>query len=235
MPERHFEFVLDQFESGYPGCDWHQQTFCQDTGTSLGPAEQGSREVQVDADTFQRAVDSSRSVVASVKPSQLEEPTPCKSWKVRDLINHMIDAPTFAARVMETGSWENGTDESVDHASGDYIVAYDAATSRAIDSFRAEGAMAKMVTLPFGEMPGGAFVNIAIGDAFAHGWDLAKATGQSTDLDPDLASEILDAVRPMLPDEMRGADGQSPFGPQVEVVAGAPTADRLAGFLGRRP
>jgi uncharacterized protein (TIGR03086 family) len=91
------------------------------------------------------------------------------------------------------------------------------------------------VTLPFGEMPGGVFVNIATGDAFAHGWDLAKATGASTDLSPELATEILDSVRPLLPDAFRGKDGESPFGPEVAVPADAAPADQLAGFLGRQP
>jgi uncharacterized protein (TIGR03086 family) len=130
----------------------------------------------VNADTFQQAVTASRPVVAAVRPEQLDDPTPCRLWKVRDLINHMIDAPTFAAIVMETGDFSNQTDESVDHAAGDYLTDYDAATSRAIASFRAEGAMSKLVKLPFGELPGAGFVNIAISDAFAHGWDLAKAT-----------------------------------------------------------
>ena len=45
--------------------------------------------------------------------------------------------------------------------------------------------------LPFAELPGGVYVNIATTDTFTHGWDLAKATGQSTDLDPELATQLL--------------------------------------------
>ena len=147
----------------------------------------------------------------------------------------MIDAPTFAATVMETGDWKNGSGESVDHASSDYLAAYDAATSRALAAFRADGALSQVVTLPFGDMPGEAFANIATGDVFVHGWDLARATGLPADLDPELATEILVAVAPMLPDQMRGEDGKAPFGPRVEVSADASPADKLAGFLGRHP
>jgi len=189
----------------------------------------------VDADTLQRAVKTSREIVASVQPEQLDVSTPCQSWKVRDLLNHMIDAPTFAATVMETGDWTNQRGESVDHASGDYLAEYDAATARAIAAFRADGALSKTVNLPFGELPGSAFASIATGDAFVHGWDLAKATGRPTDHDPELATEILVAVRPMLPEQMRGPDGQAPFGPEVEVPADASPADKLAAFLGRQP
>jgi uncharacterized protein (TIGR03086 family) len=193
------------------------------------------QEVEVDADTLQRAIKTSREIVASVQPDEMDASTPCKSWKVRDLLNHMIDAPRFAATVMETGDWTNDTGDSVDHASGNYLTEYDAATARAIAAFRAEGALSKMVKLPFGELPGAAFANIATGDAFVHGWDLAKATGRPTDFDPELATEILVAVRPMLPDQMRGPDGQAPFGLEVEVSAEASPGDKLAAFLGRQP
>ena len=90
--------------------------------------------------------------------------------------------------------------------------------------------------MPFGEMPASAFATIATGDAFVHGWDLAKATGQpASGLDPGLAEELLVAVVPLLPDSLIGADGTAPVGPTVEVAEDASAADRLAGFLGRHP
>ena len=88
--------------------------------------------------------------------------------------------------------------------------------------------------LPFGELPGSIFVLIAANDTFTHGWDLAKATGLSTDLDPALAGQLF-KVAQVIPDEMRGADGQAPFGPKVDVPDSASAADKLAGFMGRQP
>ena len=71
-------------------------------------------------------------------------------------------------------------------------------------------------------------------DTFAHGWDLAKATGQSTDLDLELAAQLLAFCHAALPDSFRGPDGEAPFGPQVSVAGGASMADQLAAFLGRQ-
>jgi uncharacterized protein (TIGR03086 family) len=189
----------------------------------------------MDSETFGRAVKASRPVIASVTPGRMDDPTPCESWNVRDLVNHMIDAPAFAVTVMETGDFSKHKGDGTDHSAGDYLAAYDAVTDRALAAFRADGAMDKIVTMPFGELPGSVFVCIATGDAFMHGWDLAKATGGDTDLDPELAAELLESVAPLLPDQMRGPDGQSPFGFVVEVPTDAPAVDRLAGFLGRRP
>ncbi|HLI56645.1 MAG TPA: TIGR03086 family metal-binding protein [Actinomycetota bacterium] len=189
----------------------------------------------MDADSFARAVHSSRPVLAAVRPEQLDDPTPCVSWKVRDLINHMVQAPEFAATVASTRDFSNHRGDAADHASGDYLAAYDAATERALEAFRSEGAFEGTVKMPFGDLPAAAFATIATGDAFVHGWDLAKATGQAATLDPALAEELLVEVEPLMPEGFRGADGEAPFGPRVEVADDAPAADRLAGFLGRHP
>jgi uncharacterized protein (TIGR03086 family) len=95
--------------------------------------------------------------------------------------------------------------------------------------------MDKTMKLPFGDVPGGVYVMIASTDMFTHAWDLAKATGQSTDLDPELAAQLLEFARVALHEEMRGPDGVAPFGLEVRVDDGAPAADRLAAFMGRQP
>jgi hypothetical protein len=43
-----------------------------------------------------RAFASTRNVLSNVKADQLDDPMPCKSWKVHDLINH-IAADRLAA------------------------------------------------------------------------------------------------------------------------------------------
>lgn len=87
--------------------------------------------------------------------------------------------------------------------------------------------------MPFGELPAGMYLGLATNDVFTHGWDLAKATGQQTDLDPDMAAELLAAMEAGLPDARRGPDGVAPFGPKQSAPQGAGAADRLAAFLGR--
>ena len=85
--------------------------------------------------------------------------------------------------------------------------------------------------LPFGELPGSVYVNIATVDTFAHGWDLAKATGQSTDLDPELAAKLLAFSQVALPDAFRGPDGEAPFGRQASVSGGGASDGRPVGRL----
>ena len=84
-------------------------------------------------------------------------------------------------------------------------------------------------------MPGAAFVMMAANDQFQHGWDLAKATGQTTALDAGLAAQLLGFVRAAIPDAFRGPEGKAPFDPAVSVPESASTPDQLAAFLGRTP
>jgi len=63
-------------------------------------------------------------------------------------------------------------------------------------------------------------------------WDLAKATGQPTDLDGRLAAHVLGFAAEALgtPESRAGR-----MGVPVPPAEGAPVTSRLAAFLGRQP
>jgi uncharacterized protein (TIGR03086 family) len=183
------------------------------------------RETQLD-----RAYQSNLGVLKKVRPPDLDAPTPCASWDVRALVNHFIGTARFWAAMM-TGADQPAEE---DYAAGDLVAAYKASVGVATAAFGADGAMEKTVLLPFGEFPGTVVLSMAALDQFAHGWDLARALGLPTDLDPALAGELLNEARQTIPDAFRGPDGQAAFGPVLEAPAGAGPADQLAAFLGRR-
>jgi len=91
----------------------------------------------------------------------------------------------------------------------------------------------KTVRLPFGEFPGAVLLGLATMEQFTHGWDLARAIGHHTDLDPSLATALLGQARLAVSDAFRGAEGEALFGPARQAPAGASEADQLAAFLGR--
>jgi uncharacterized protein (TIGR03086 family) len=186
------------------------------------------------ADILEQAFASTARVLANVSTDQLDRPTPCASWTVRDLVNHIVGATTLFAVTAETGTAPTGND-AVDHTAGDTVAAFDQGARRAVRAFQAPGVMDRTMRLPFGDLPGSVFVQIAAIDTFTHGWDLAKATGQPATFDPALGTLLLDNAQAIIPDAMRGPDGQAPFGPRVEVSDAAPAIDRLAGFMGRHP
>jgi uncharacterized protein (TIGR03086 family) len=113
------------------------------------------------------------------------------------------------------------------------LARYDECAAGTIAAFGAQGALGRTLTLPFGDYTGAQLMGFAAQDQFTHGWDLARATGQSADLDRELAEELLAQARVSVTDAFRGPDGRSPFGPVVEPPEDACPADRLAAFLGR--
>jgi uncharacterized protein (TIGR03086 family) len=177
---------------------------------------------------LEQAVATTRAVLAKVATSQLDAATPCQSWDVRGLINHVVGGQYFFA----AGVQGTPPPAEQDYAGGDFVAAFDEATAGTIAAFGADGVLDKMHTLPFGEMPGSAFMGLATTDTFVHGWDLAKATGQSTDLSPELATALMAQSKMAIQDAFRGPEG-APFGMATEAPAGASSADQLAAFLGR--
>lgn len=181
---------------------------------------------------LERAFASTRSVLANVTPDQLSNATPCQSWQVRELINHFVGVSGWFAVTVNEGVAPPPPE--TDFTAGDMVATYDEGIAQAVDAFGRPGALDKMLTLPFGEIPGALYLGIATTDAFTHGWDLARATGQSTDLDPELAEELLVGARLFVQPAFRGADGERPFGLEQQPPPNATNADTLAAFLGRR-
>ncbi len=178
---------------------------------------------------LERAIVASRSLLANVNAEQLANRTPCEAWDVAGLINHMIGALDFFGSVVTTST---SPDAIENPAAGDFLAAFDAAASRAVASLGAPGVAESMVELPFATVPGSVVANFAATDCFTHGWDLARATQQSTDLDSELAEQLLAGARIGVPESFRGPEG-APFGLIQTAGLGATNADHLAAFLGR--
>jgi len=186
-------------------------------------------------ESLEQAFATTRSVLENVKPDQLDGPTPCASWDVRTLVNHIVGGSHWFAISTENGASPDGDDAVTDWTAGDFVAAFDEGAKRTVAAFNAPGALEKMIKLPFGTFPGAAFMGLATTDTFVHGWDLARATGQpASELDPALAEQLLAGAKASIPDAFRGPDGVAPFGPEVPLDDSAPAADRLAAFLGRR-
>ena len=181
-------------------------------------------------EALKRSFESTRAVLAQVRPGDLDTATPCASWDASALVNHFVGtARWWAASV--TGA---GAAAEVDYSAGDFVSAYEQSIAIATSAFETEGVLAKTFGLDIGEFTGAALLGLAATEQFTHGWDLARAIGHHTDLDPELAGELLTGARLAVSDAFRGPDGVALFGPATQAPAGASPADRLAAFLGRR-
>lgn len=184
--------------------------------------------------SMQRTVTLTNDVLANVKPDQLDAATPCTDWDVRALLNHLVGGAYMVADLGRDGQVDMSKMAS-DFVGDDPQQAWATASAAATSAWEGDGVLERTVTMPWGQaLPAPAALTILRNDVFQHTWDLAKATGQSTALDP----EIADAVWAALQENPGGLDTfrtMGLFGPVVEVAADAPTADRIAGFFGRTP
>jgi uncharacterized protein (TIGR03086 family) len=180
-------------------------------------------------DQLREAQEVFREVLTKVRPEQMSLPTPDDEWDVRALINHVVLGNLWAAENVKTGSAPRPSGDIIGER--EPLQAYTASADAMMASFEELGALSRMVTMPFGEMPAAGLAGFRFVDLVVHAWDLAKATGQDTDFAPELCEAALAMSRQRMANVDRA---NMPFKDEVAVPADAPAADRLAGFLGRQ-
>lgn len=187
------------------------------------------------AELFEQATSGVSKIVSGIKQDQVEIATPCSDWNVRALLGHLIGGAENFANTLSGGDVNlNNTNssQSTDADAASLAQAYQAAVTSALQAAQAPGAMEKKVATPIGEMAGGEFLAANFMDHFIHGWDLAKATGQDTKLDPQLVETCYQMFVPGMTDTGRE---HGVFGPAVTVPDNASTQDKLLGYTGRQP
>jgi len=164
-----------------------------------------------------RALDQAGDVLAVVHRDQLSQPTPCEDWTVEQLIAHLLAAPGNFLRMMrgEAIDWSAEPPPVPE----DFAAEFRSAADDLIHAWHQREQDAE--TSADSQTP----------EFAVHTWDLARATGQSTDLDPEVAERSLAFMSANLKPEMRG----EVFGPEVDLPDDAPIYDRLAAFAGRTP
>jgi uncharacterized protein (TIGR03086 family) len=178
----------------------------------------------------ERALRTTGAVVDGIAARQLELPTPCDGWSVRELLNHVVSGNYWAADLAEGKSIADVGDRlDGDTLGDDHAAAYRASAALAAAAFDAPGAMDAPCAVSYGPVPGSVYCGHRILDVVIHGWDLAKATGQDTTLDP----ELVDAVTAIITPQMDMLAGSGMFGSTVAIAADADPQTRLLSTLGR--
>jgi uncharacterized protein (TIGR03086 family) len=177
-------------------------------------------------------------LVMRVSDDQLGGPTPCPAYTLGDLVEHVggLARAFRAAAEKDTASpYVNGAPSGdasrLEEGWRERIPADLAALARAwIDP----GAWTGMTRIANQDAPGEA-VGLTVADELVvHGWDVARATGQPYEPDP----ELVNAARTFLgmfasPDAPAGPE--VPFGPSRELPGDAPALDQVLALAGRDP
>lgn len=172
------------------------------------------------------ALDATRNVVAGIGDDQWDQPTPCEDWNVRELVNHIVSGHLWASELAAGKTIEEVGDRFDGDVLGDDPVgAYERSAKLAADGFDAPGALETPCAVSYGPVPGEIYCGHRFIDTLIHGWDLAQATGQPTDLDPKLVQGAIEVVEPqkdLLQESgmfAGGVDAPADADPQVMLLA----------------
>jgi uncharacterized protein (TIGR03086 family) len=171
--------------------------------------------------TFQHA----HGVIGNVRADQYDDPTPCPDWAVRDLLGHTIGV------VAGLGAAAAGTPPTEFALGPDPASQFREAADAALAAWRTPGVFDKVVDAGPGPMPGRVLAGINLLDTATHTWDVATATGQTTQLPDGVAEAALEASRATISPEIRPGR----FGPELAAPSGAGPTEQLVAFLGRQP
>jgi uncharacterized protein (TIGR03086 family) len=183
-----------------------------------------------------RAVELSRSIVATVTQAQLRLPTPCAEWDLGALLAHMSVQHHGFARAVD-GEHTELADWHPTPVDADPAGLYGKAADRVIASFGADGTSARTVYLPEVRdgitVPGRVAMSFHFVDYVVHAWDVAATLGRPVEFDDDLLAAA-NVVAAQVPDDEASRRPGMAFGPKIA----SPTddeLDRLLTALGRAP
>jgi uncharacterized protein (TIGR03086 family) len=169
-----------------------------------------------------------------VTDDQLDLPTPCDGWAVRDLLSHVTAGDRMAVALMEGCSVDEARGFFARSAAPDDVRAACAASLEAQMKALGPGLDTTMVVHhPMGDMPAGQVFGFRIGDLLLHSWDLSSAVGGDERLPADVVAHVYSELEPMAP--VIASIGVFGSGPSGTVSEEADTQTRLLDLTGRRP
>lgn len=183
---------------------------------------------------FFKALDQVTPLIESVTPADLDRPTPCDDWNVRDLLSHLVGVGKRIPHIAAGGS----PDEVPASTQGVADDGWTEAWHERLDGLRRSVSSTELGTIvihPAGRMPWAMAVGIYASELAVHGWDLARALGRDGELDESIAAGVVGPMKGALPAEPRGAAIGIPFGPVVAVSPDAPPYAQLVAWVGRDP
>jgi uncharacterized protein (TIGR03086 family) len=157
-----------------------------------------------------------------------DAPAPVAGWTARDVVRHLVEwFPPFLA---------GGTGIELPAGPGpddDPVAAWEtqcAAVQKLLDD--PDSPQRLLVNPHIGEVPlDQAIDRFYTSDVFMHTWDLARATGQDDQIEPEFCAALLAGMEPM--DDLLRSSGQ--YGPAVPTPDDADAQTRMLGFIGRDP
>ena len=179
---------------------------------------------------YRRAMAMTQRIIDGVPVDRWDASTPCTEWDARQVANPIIGENLWAAELFAGKTIEQvGNALDGDLTGDDPATAYRRSVQVAQDAVEAPRAMQSMCHLSFGDYSGADYAAQLFMDTLIHGWDIAKGTGQTTRLDPELVA----ACEPIAQELTRQFRQAGVVGEDLPADADADPQTRLLALLGR--
>ncbi|CAM02987.1 uncharacterized protein (TIGR03086 family) [Saccharopolyspora erythraea NRRL 2338] len=176
-------------------------------------------------------------LVRAVGDGQLSAPTPCRDYTVGDLLSHIDDlamAFTLAAGKEFGEALDRAPSPDASRLGSDWRERIPRRLEGLAQAWRRPDAWEGMTRAGGLDLPGEIAGQVVVDELVLHGWDLARASGQPFDVDPELLRVCGEFVAAMsTPGQEASREGL--FGPAVPVAGDRPELERVLGMAGRDP
>ena len=173
--------------------------------------------------------------IASLDGEQLDLPTPCDAWSVRDVINKLIASTLLFASLgrREQGDPRLDLIHPKEMLGNDPLGAYSAAATSCRDAWRVPGALDGMATSTIGEAKAHSVLNARIFDTTILSWDITVATSLPCLVDAEQGTYVLRVAKALVP-AVRSHNKER-YKEPVAIKEDASILEQLIAVTGRDP
>lgn len=167
-------------------------------------------------------------IASRIRDDQLDDPTPTPDWPVGALLDHVLglaSAFTDGARKVP----RTDTPEPAARPPAGWRDELNLRLDGLVEAWRDPAAWAGEATVGGVTLPAELTAAVVTDELIVHGWDLAVATGQPYEPDPELV-----AAATTFAEQFAGMEG-GPFGPPLPAPPDATPLQRLLTLTGRDP
>ncbi|ADD39781.1 TIGR03086 family metal-binding protein [Stackebrandtia nassauensis] len=169
-------------------------------------------------------------IVRNLKDEDLDAPTTCSGWTVRDILKHVTQNAYSTAAKLRDEEYDPETDERLGN---DLREEFPLASDAAWEYNKQDKVLEQKIQFAGTEQPGWVALAFQFADILVHQWDISHSLSRPITLRPDAVADAT-TIAGMIPDgdEFRGPG--KPFGRIVATDSDDPQ-DKLLAITGRDP
>jgi uncharacterized protein (TIGR03086 family) len=168
---------------------------------------------------------------ALVTPQFLPRPTPCASWDLETLLDHLSDSIAVLHEAIATAGISPGPAQGYAGPGRDPVARLRGQAARLLGACAAAGPAGRRVAIGDRELTASMAAVTGAIEVTVHGWDIFAACGAARPVPPGLAAVLL----PIAPLLITAGTRPGLFTGPVRLPGPAGPGDQLIAFLGRHP